>query len=277
MERSEETNRVVARIRKMLDIKEGTATPGEIENAMALASKLMQDHQLLEADIQASENPPPDQPMGTADAASGGTNWATWESELVRAVSDLVGTVQYYLAHGVKTVEGAFNTERVGKGYRFYGPEEDCSIAAELFADLRHTIATLAIGKFGGVYKGDGAMYAMGFAQALKARAAKANQERDATVTNSTRTMAMRGVAALAGASKGALVHTPQAAAGSLGMVVAQKRDLASKWLADVRGVKLSRTNGGGGYSAGSASALSQGQTDGARTAFGVNRTKKLN
>jgi hypothetical protein len=100
-------------------------------------------------------------------------------------------------------------------------------------------------------------MYSYGFAERLYERATEAANARYRVVTESTKALAKVG-------------H------GSLAQVLRQNQKLAETWLRDVKGVRLSKASGGGGYSSGSHDAFSAGRSDGGRAEFSAKRAPKL-
>lgn len=257
---NEYADRVKRRIRAMLNLAGGDgATEGEINNAMRMATEMMNEHHLTEADVQASKTEPErvEQPMGQVDAVAVGARFSTWESSLAWAVVRLVGSVNHYLCRNAKANVGTFGAPKHGRGVRFYGPAEDCQLAADLFSEWSHVIATLAIGKYGGCFRGDGAMYALGFANQLNNRSREADKAREQISTEATMAIVNAG-------------------AGTLSQVLAEKRESGRKWLETSLGAKLVSGGSRGGYSSGSRDAYSAGKSDGLRAEFSANRRAKL-
>ena len=258
---SVDRERVKERIRKLLNLgKDDQAASGEIDNAMRMAAELMQAHQLTEAEVaaahQASQTEEYIPPIDQADAPMHGKQYSTWEFQLAPAIADLVGSVKCYFTSAAFK-DGAFSTPAVRKCTRFYGPAEDAALAADLMQEWTHVIATMAMGRFGGCFRGDGAMYALGFAHQLRRRAGEAKQARYSVRTASTSAIVKVG-------------------GGMLGHVLDKRREQAAKWLEEEQGVKLSRTGGSGTYGGGSASAYRQGRDDGAAADFTADRRPKL-
>ena len=255
-----DTDRIKRRIRGLLNLAANdAASEGEIDNAMRMAAQLMDEHHLSEADARAAQPQAErrEQPMGQADAPAAGAKWSTWESALASAVGTLVGSVKCYRCHA-ETKSGMFGAPRRGVCIRFYGPADDAQLAAELFSEWSHVIASMAVGKYGGCFRGDGAMYAYGFACQLRNRAQEADVARAQVSTTSTR----------------ALVHV--GGGGTLAQVLEGKRAEAGRWLAS-QGVKLATTSRRAGYSSGSHDAYGACRADGARADFSANRRAKLN
>lgn len=256
-----DTERIKRRVRALLNLAAGDgAAEGEIDNAMRMAAALMDEHHLSTADVQAEaqKTAPESIPtMGTADSQCVGVNLSTWEIALDSAICLLVGTVQSYQTRK-ETQTGTFGRPKIGKALRFYGPAEDAALAAELMGEWAHVIATMAVGKYGGCFRGDGAMYALGFARQLRARAQEAANARKLVITDSTRALVLVG------------------GAGSLAQVLDRKRELAKSWLRNEKGVKLSSGSRRSGYRSGSHDAHAAGRADGARADFSARRMAKL-
>lgn len=259
---SVDMDRIKQKLRGLLNIaRDDSAASGEIDNAMALAAKLMNEHHLSEADIDATaqeERCDRSQPMGTADCDMTSSNFTTWEFALANAVRTLVGSVQCYRDQAMKK-KGAFGKNMEVKFIRFYGIAEDAQLAADMMSEWAQVISTMAVGKYGGCYRGDGAKYALGFAHQLGRRAAEAANARKM----------------ISNASTSAIVHVK---GGTLAQVLEKKKELAVNWLKNEKKIKLNKRGGRGTgtYSAGSYSAYAEGRSDGARADFSATRTRKL-
>lgn len=255
-------DKIKDRIRKLLAIAADDATAdGEVTAAMALAERALQEYHLSRADVEASSSEsttqPPTETFGTVDTFMHGARLTLWESQLSHAVSVLVGSVNCYRT--TKTKEsGTFRVPKSGQCLVWYGPEEDCLLAAELFAEWQHVIATLAIGRFGGFARNDGARYAAGFASSLLDKATVAAANRNNIITPSTTALVRVG-------------------SGSLADVLRKKQAEGREWL-KTTGVNLScgsRRRGlslsGSGYDA-----YRAGRDDGSRADFTATRKPKL-
>ena len=262
---NESSDRIKRRIRGLLNLAAGDgAAEGEIDNAMRMAAELMQEHHITQADVeaeaaaaQACGAPAAKVEMGQADGVCGTSKLSTWESVLSTAVEILVGSVKCYRTHAQVKTGSVFGATESRSVLRFYGPAEDAQLAAGLFDEWRQVIGTMAVGLYKGCWKGDGAMYAYGFATTLCKRAREAAQARTQISTASTQ----------------AIVHV---ASGTLADVLRHKQQLASNWLRDEMKIKLCSGGRGGGYSSGSVSALAQGRADGSRAEFSAKRRHKL-
>lgn len=254
--------KVKSQIRKLLNLAaDDAATEGEIKAAMHAADRLLEKHHLERADIEAEAGlaAPPEarDKMASVRAVGGSAKLRGWEQSLASAVAQLVGSVGYYYSSPTVMPTGTFGKLEKRQPFVFYGPEEDAELAKTLFEEWQHVIATLAVGKYGGCYNGDGGMYAVGFVEGLHSLVFDVVVQRKALSTPSTR----------------ALVRVGQ---GSLAEVLEQKRDLAKQWLKEERGVTLRRGASGAGVGRGSLSARDAGRSDGRRADFTAKRRPKL-
>lgn len=250
---------IKAKIRKLLNLsKDNAATEGEIDNAMRMAAELMDRHQLQEAEIEASMDPVARQDhvrMGMSDASMVGKNFTSWEFALSGAIENLVGSVKRHYTRVRR--KNSFGADIEVKVMRFYGPEEDAQLAADLMETWSQVIATMATGAYGGCFRGDGAQYAMGFAVRLCERAKEAAKSREKMITASTQALVLVGT-------------------GSLAMVLRQRQELAAKWLLEEQKIKLGSARNTRGYSGGTDAAYNHGKRDGDKVDFTAQRKPKL-
>jgi hypothetical protein len=172
-------SKIKDRIRKLLNLAaDDGAAEGEIDNALRAARHLMMAHQLSEDDVTV---PPEDlrSPEEIADDAEYGTakSWGeaerepAWKGSLAVTIASFIGTVKCYhdcpMVHRKPTGIVA-NDGRPVYGWVFYGPHDDCILAAELHQEILLTCATAAKLKFGGsLMRGPGRDYCDGFARGL--------------------------------------------------------------------------------------------------------------
>tara|TARA_R110000803_G_C11989495_1_gene322014 strand:+ start:60881 stop:61666 length:786 start_codon:yes stop_codon:yes gene_type:complete len=247
------SEKVKERIAKLLNLADcDAASENEIEQAMAHARKMLEDHQLSEADVRgemADDAKPAAPAMGQTQSPSGTSKLATWEGTLAALIArHIVGTVGCYLPHGTMDAPGDLFGAKQVKSVMFYGNAEDCAIAASLYQQLRHTIATMALARWGGVYRGKGRSYAEGFIAGLRQQtAAQAVEGKQANHDRSTALATIRGDA------------------------ITQ----AKNWLKYSQGISLGRSTakaGGNHYS----DAHGQGRNDGRSTSTAFTRTAKI-
>lgn len=260
-----ELEKVKDKIRKLLAIAADDAqADGEIVAAMKLAEAAMRAHQLeradLEAETQEAETSKPIE-YGEALAAGSAARLATWENRLYGAVRDLVGTVDAYCTWTKAANNDLWNSAgRTVRALMWYGPAEDAEIAKQLFSEWRAVIATLAQGKYGGAYRGLGARYADGFADALAQRAKQEAEARRVVVTSSTTAIIKSGT-------------------GSLAQVLEAKKQGAKTWLTKERNIQLGKggkSNGYGYRGSGDWDARIAGHADGSRADFSAKRKPRL-
>ncbi len=150
--------RIVERIKKMRRVAaNAAATEGEIENAMRMASTMMLQHNIADADIQ-EEVADNGNAFGRIAVFVNGLRCAAWEMSLAMYIAELFGNVFCFNDYGGRRGRASF-----------YGPIDSVEQAADLFRELLIEIATLARLKYGGYAKGQGASYAEGFVAGLRA------------------------------------------------------------------------------------------------------------
>ncbi len=155
-------DKIKARLKKLLTLADdGTASKGEVENAMRAARKLMAQHGLTRADLKDGE-------FGQHGIQAIGRQVTTWEKSAAYFIRSLVGYVEAY---------------KKGNSIHFYGPEADVRTAIELYALLRDTIHATAMLLYGSYFRGDGALYAQGFMAGLAEAQRKSEAQLHSTDT----------------------------------------------------------------------------------------------
>ncbi len=261
-------NTIKDRVRKLMAVAgDGVASEHEIDTAMRLAAKLCDAHHLNLDEVKTPEQEADDLKMGRFAGLTSGSKLSTWESCLAWAVVYLLGCVKHYASHQTAPIRTNGIAQSDGKGgvkqgrkMFFYGPETEAREAAELFQEWSQSIATMGVIRWGGCFRGDGAMYCMGFATALMKKTQQINHEREL--------VAARPLAQLQGGSTTAITLS--------GRYEILKKQ-ATEYLEKECGVKLSsRGGGGGGYSAGSSGAYSEGVSHGQSAGFGRRTSHKM-
>lgn len=256
---------IVEKVKKLLAIAQNdSSNDEEIDNAMRFAKKLMDNHHLTEDDLA---HEPADDYQKASLAEKGifkcflGKKIFAWESYLASFVGKFVGAACYIdntiqvvrKPNGFGVIDPVTELPKKGKAIVWYGVAEDCLIARDIYNELRALIATMAVGKWGNCYRGDGAAYAEGFVTGLNIRLQKAKIEEKTRVESTALIL---------------LSHRRDA-------LVKHKIDLAKNWLAKEKGISKLRKRQVQG-SKGSHDARSEGRVDGQNTDVSVVKAKKL-
>jgi hypothetical protein len=245
---------IKSRIRKLMAYaNDGAASEGEIENAMRHAAALLDKHHLSESDIPTEEDER-ELTMGRAAATSQSTKFSTWEAMLSSAITNLFGCVGHYISYetapqrinGIAVMDGG--AVKKGRRLYYYGPETEAREAAALFEEWARSIATMGVARWGGCFRGDGAMYCYGFAKALQQKSLEINDDRKLIAAK-----------ALPGTGGKAIVLADRYTA-------LQKQ--AKDWLADTLHITLSKGSRGSGYGSGSHDAFKEGSEHGRAAQF---------
>lgn len=257
---TDKQERIASKVRKLLAISEDdAASNAEIQNAMNHAQRLMDSHHLTEEDL-AHE---PDDDYRKVDEAEfdqarafvGGRAFY-WEKILATFVSHFVGVPVYYDSEKRPIRKRSGFTPngkaKYGRSFVFYGVADDAAIAAETYDELRTLIATMAIGKWSTVYKGDGAAYAEGFVSGLLSQLQEAKRIEQSSGGNALILAVRRND------------------------IIKYKTDKAKEWLESEKGVVVGASRKGGGTKSGARLAFREGQSDGASTDVSTTRLKKL-
>lgn len=263
---------VKQQIRKILSIaNDDSASEQEVENALAIAARLMDKHHLSEEDLEES---PQDQerdartaPKTKQSAHGNNVRMPMWEKQLARVVATIVGGVGYYCHSSalLTTQSGLAIRDHRGNQMKastvvFYGITEDVETAVQLWNELRLAISALARLRYGSVARGDGAAYAEGFVSGLESKHKQqaADEKYQARITEQQ--TGSRGVE---------LICRRDA-------LILKKHELAKEWLASPEGggVKLGKTTSSG--SNGDQNARGQGYSDGGKYNATATRTRKL-
>ena len=179
--------RIKDKLAKLLRLGEdNAATPGEIDNALTLATQMMAKYQLTRSDIDLNAADPTSRvTLGRHFAFCTGIIMAPWEATICNFVESFIGSVACYKAgkmpvrkNGIADFFGAPSQEsRQACAIAFYGCDDDARAAMELFEELSSAISTMSIIRWGGWARGDGAAYSYGFASAIRNAHRNAHQE----------------------------------------------------------------------------------------------------
>lgn len=246
-------DRIKDKLAKLLRLGEdNSATEGEIQNALTIATQLMARHQLTRDDIDMEASDPTSKViLGRHFAYCKGSMLSTWESALTSFVTAFIGSVSCYNAgkksirrNGIVDLFGGDSASPAKEAVAivFYGADDDARCAAALFEELRDAISTMALIRWGGWLRGEGGAYAYGFAFGL--REAHQNARHALTHQDATTTALML-----------------RSESTALAIV-----DKGKEWLTTTHGVRLAKRTGKrrASYSGSKAnSAMSEGRRDG--------------
>lgn len=134
------------------------ATQAEVESALTMARALMAQHGITAEDV-AEDNPErlaADVTMASVPVECG-KRVAPWAVALASVATLTVGRCKTYL-------------DRTNGTRVFYGDQEACEAAAQMYRDLVLIVETSASQAYDGAYRGRGRSYAIGFAYGLLRR-----------------------------------------------------------------------------------------------------------
>lgn len=263
-------------IRALLNLgNDDGATQAEAENALRFARRLMLRHNLNEGDVVERARDPheiaADTEYGQVHSFTQLALFSKWENYLSYSIAELVGTVKHYLLskRERRTSAGTLEFDHKGRPKKscqvvWYGPREDCDMAAGLFEEWSLTIVSMARLKYGNATQGPGRSYAEGFASTLLQRA---------------RDMAREEQKQIADQKAGMLnVHESSTALVLLRAtdVMTAKKQRADAWLRETSGIRL-RQRSASYSSRHDSDAYAAGRADGSRANFQRGeRTRRL-
>lgn len=258
------------RIKKLLALSEDDgAADAEAESALRFARRLMLKHEIDEAQLNEAKDvheAAADEEYSDEQVASVGSSLTHWEGLVAWAVVKLVGTVKHYRGGGFveRREEGrAVINPVTGRVCRavpliFYGPAHDVADATTMYREWVATILALARMKWGGALRGPGRSYCEGFAQALLNKVYKINKEEQAALPEHTTSQ------------QWALVV--QRAAD----LVVAKRERATTWLKEERGIELRGSGRNSGYGEHHGGAYKDGASDGSKADVSRRNARRL-
>lgn len=220
--------KVKAKLTKLLALTaESNASPGEIENAVAMASRLMAKHNIEREDLDMdSDNPTANTTFDASISFGLRKNKLRWEMDLCRFVCSFIPSVQYYITPDIPVRRrGMAEADSAGKIRRavritFYGPRDDSEAAMELYDELQTVISAMATIRWASYHQFEGAGYAEGFIVGLT-EAFDASEEKARLANGETYGLILAS-------NKNALVL----------------RDASSNWLRESKGIELRKTRG---------------------------------
>lgn len=252
-------DRIKEKLAKLLRLGEDSAaSEGEIQNALNLATQLMAKHQLTREDIDTTaEDPFARVTMGRHFAFCKGTRASTWECMVAEFICEFIGSVSRYLTKNAPLRKNGIHQDImrgfekqgesfVAPAFCFYGSDDDARCAADMFEELRDAISTMAIVRYGGWARGEGMVYAFGFASGLR----EANRNSRIAMKNSDPTT----TALVLQSEKNALAIVKK----------------AESWLATAHNVKLAKGSSRSVKLGGRQGAYAEGRKDGSN--YSVNR-----
>lgn len=157
------------KLTKLLRLSEdAAASPGEIDNALRMASALMARHNLERTDLDlGSSDPTARVSFGLYEQYSWETVLYEFETTLATFACDFVSTVRYYIQRNCHVIKGGFTVRKADR-MCFYGPDSDCDTAVQLFDECRRASLAMAHVRYGKkVLTGPGLAYIEGFASGL--------------------------------------------------------------------------------------------------------------
>lgn len=269
---------IKARIRKLLALAaDDGAADNEINVALATAQRLMQQHRLSESDVTVDSRSPEqiakETKYGRTKVWADGEKVPQWYGSLAQVIADFIGTTGVYCDRpqikrnekGLVVNDGRGNGVYAA-GWQFYGPAEDCELAAELFQEMLLTVVATAQLKWGGRgFRGESLSYGLGFVNGLRQRVNEAKE----AVSRETETEKLK------------YIGTGPAPVTALALIrsntlIAAKKYHAKQWLRKEAGIKLTTKSATRGYSSFDGGAYASGQADGRSTELTANRTRKL-
>lgn len=250
------------RIKKLMAYaNDGAASDGEIENALAHATRLIDAHHLDKTEFT-EEDTKREEKMGRAYGKTASPKFHAWETTLAYAVCELFGCVKYYMdskpiplrVNGmVQYYTGKYkNQMKMIRQMCFYGPDVEAQEAASLYTEWAQSVATMGVIRWGGAFRGDGEAYCEGFVHSLYTKASELNTARRLT--------AAKPLAALPGVPSTAITLTQRYDA---------LIERAKTWLEEDVGIKLGKGTSRSGSRSGSSDAYHEGKKHGSAADFG--------
>lgn len=247
-------DQVKDKLKKLFAVAENDASAdGEVENAMAAASALMNAHQITRDDITEDDNGEVDVSKleyGRHDRYSRYSSLTAWETIICHFIKEFVPGCGYYIEKSVER-RNAHGMASGGKATKitFYGPDADARFCCDIFDEVVYFIAAASKLRFGSALaRGAAASYAEGFARGLY----DANHKEQAKLTQASKS-------------------------DSTALVVVNRslavRKASKTWLATEHGVRLGRARSARSAAHKSTSAYNQGKEDGAN--YNVGSTRK--
>jgi len=201
-------------IKKMFNLAaDNAAYDGEIANAINMARAMMEKYNISEEEIVNKKEE--ELKFTRSRYYTKVTTVSLWESRLAALIQKMVGVCVYTENKVIPRNDIGMITSNGEKGcITWYGLPEDVNFAKEIYHETYQIIATMAICKWGGAFRGNGRSYCEGFVKSLGDKYYASKQ-----TTSSSRAL----------------------------VVVTKKQQLAKQWLErehGIRTIKLKRQEG---------------------------------
>lgn len=232
------------------------ATEGEINNAMTLAQKLIDQHNLDLSEFEKTDQPQ-EIIFDKIHAHFTSSRICTWEMYLGMAISKLYGTLNVYLDKNLtpNRKNGIIKLDSDGNpvyspSFVFYGPQQDVKEAAELFNEWILSISAMAIMRWGGAYRGPGAQYSYGFVTAIYNKVCSLDTNRQLVQTTAPKQLSNQTTA----------------------ITLTQRYNLikkeGEKWLKEKHKITIKGSHSSGGYRRDNSGAYDEGYSHGKKSNF---------
>lgn len=266
---------IIDRIKKLLNLaKDDAAFDAEAESALRFARRLMLLHNVDESTLAAPKDAhevAADEEYGTSEILGFRETMMAWEGYLAHAVANLVGTVKFYkedrqirrTAAGIAVIDPRTGRSLHSVRVTFYGPLDDTRDATILFREWSEVIASMGRLRYGTFFRGPGRAYADGFAGALFQKVEKFQAEE--------KILTQKSQSLLTGDEKTTALVVIQATA-----LMEAKREKATEWLEEEKGIKLRNARGSSRSVQHDAGAYAAGRADGSRVDFSRTKTERL-
>ena len=171
------SSKVTDKLIKLLNLSDPTngSTPGEQQNAIAAANRIMSKHNITREDVDmAAEDPTRNVDYGRVNSWSASSKLFKWENLLSHFITKFIPSVGAYLSqketvrrNGMVELDNKTDEPRMAVPITFYGSVDDVAAANELFDELQQSIMAMALIRWGSWSAGDGGAYAEGFVYGL--------------------------------------------------------------------------------------------------------------
>lgn len=273
-----ELERIKDQIRKLMAVaNDGAASDGEITNYMNAAAKLIDKHHLKAEDFEKKDEAPDadESKMELHLGKTGSPKFHRWNTILANAVEQLFGCVKHYLDGDsepmridgvVQFYTGKYAGQRKEiKRFAFYGPAQEAAEAAELYTMWDRAIATMAVMRWGGAYRGSGEKYAEGFAAALLVKAMQINKARQLV---EAKPLALLTHEVAAGKDTALAIAESKTTSITLSERYEKLQERAAEWLENDQGIKLGKGAARQGAQSGDNTAFREGHEHGSKAEF---------